>query len=482
MTLDELLAEIEAGPQGKKVGAFFDFDGTLIAGYSAAAFYEDRVRRREFGVGELVRTLLAATEMTVLGTDVNKLMAVAISNWAGRSEAEVSETFARLFHHRIAGMVYPEARELIRAHQRAGHTVALATSATRYQAAPVAEDLGVDHVLCTEVEVVQGNFSGFFAGDILWGPNKAQAVKQFARRRRISLPRSYGYANGDEDVFFLEAVGIARPLNPASGLARAAREHDWPVSRFSSRGRPGVRSAIRTGAALAGLGAAGGVGIAVGALNRSRRQAANVATSIGPDLALALAGVELNVTGTEHLWSHRPAVFIFNHQSSLDVAVLGSLIRRDLTGVAKKELSHDPRFALIGYVVDIAYVDRANSAQARAALEPAVEKLRSGVSIAIAPEGTRSATRRLGRFKKGAFHLAMQAGVPIVPIVVRNAGDVMWRGSVLIRPGTVDVAVLPPIPTEDWTVGELDERIAEVREQFLDTLEHWPWASSEPSL
>jgi putative phosphoserine phosphatase/1-acylglycerol-3-phosphate O-acyltransferase len=207
-----------------------------------------------------------------------------------------------------------------------------------------------------------------------------------------------------------------------------------------------------------------------------------VATSIGPDLALALAGVELNVTGTEHLWSHRPAVFIFNHQSSLDVAVLGSLIRRDLTGVAKKELSHDPRFALIGYVVDIAYVDRANSAQARAALEPAVEKLRSGVSIAIAPEGTRSATRRLGRFKKGAFHLAMQAGVPIVPIVVRNAGDVMWRGSVLIRPGTVDVAVLPPIPTEDWTVGELDERIAEVREQFLDTLEHWPWASSEPSL
>ncbi|MDQ6807500.1 MAG: HAD-IB family hydrolase, partial [Actinomycetota bacterium] len=303
MTIDELLAEIQAGPQGPKVGAFFDFDGTLIAGYSAAAFYEDRVRRREFGVGELVRTLLAATEMAVLGTDVNKLMGVAISNWAGRSEAEVTETFARLFHDRIAGMVYPEARELIRAHQRAGHTVALATSATRYQAAPLAEDLGVDHVLCTEVEVVQGNFSGFFAGDILWGPNKATAVRQLARRRRIRLPRSYGYANGDEDVFFLEVVGKPRPLNPGSGLERAALEHDWPVSRFSSRGRPGLRSAIRTGAALVGLGAAGGVGIAVGALNRSRRQAANVATSIGPDLALALAGVEVNVTGAEHLWS-----------------------------------------------------------------------------------------------------------------------------------------------------------------------------------
>jgi putative phosphoserine phosphatase/1-acylglycerol-3-phosphate O-acyltransferase len=477
MTIDELLAEVEAGPQGPKVGAFFDFDGTLIAGYSAAAFYEDRVRKREFGVGELVRTLLAATEMAVLGTDVNKLMGVAIASWAGRSEDEVTEIFARLFHDRIAGMVYPEARQLVEAHQRAGHTVALATSATRYQAAPLAEDLGVDRVLCSEVEVVQGNFSGFFAGDILWGPAKARAVKRLARRDRISLARSYGYANGDEDVFFLEVVGNPRPLNPASGLERVAREHSWPVSRFSSRGRPGLRSAIRTGAALAGLGAAGGVGIAVGAVNRSRRQAANIATSIGPDLALALAGVELNVTGAEHLWSDRPAVFIFNHQSSIDVAVLGSLIRSDLTGVAKKELSHDPRFALIGYVVDIAYVDRADSAQARAALEPAVEKLRSGVSIAIAPEGTRSATRRLGRFKKGAFHLAMQAGVPIVPIVIRNAGDVMWRGSVLIRPGTVDVAVLPPIPTDDWTVEELGERIGEVRDQFLETLERWPEAT-----
>jgi putative phosphoserine phosphatase/1-acylglycerol-3-phosphate O-acyltransferase len=474
VTIDELVAEIEAGPQGPKVGAFFDFDGTLIAGFSAAAFYEDRVRRREFSAGELIRTVLAVTEMTVLGTDVNKLMGVAISNWAGRSEDEVTEIFARLFHDRIAGMVYPEARELVQAHQRAGHTLALATSATRYQAAPLAEDLGVENVLCSEVEVVQGNFSGFFAGEVLWGPAKARAVKKLARRARVDLKRSYGYANGNEDVPFLEVVGNPRPLNPASGLERVAREQDWPVSRFSSRGRPGLRSAVRTGAALAGLGAAGGLGLAVGVLNRSRRQAANVATSIGPDLALALAGVELSVVGSENLWSERPAVFIFNHQSSIDVAVIGSLVRQDLTGVAKKELARDPRFALIGYVVDIAYVDRANSAQARAALEPAVDKLRSGVSIAIAPEGTRSATRRLGRFKKGAFHLAMQAGVPIVPVVIRNAGDVMWRGSFLIRPGTVDVAVLPPIPTDDWTVDDLDERIGAVRDEYIATLENWP--------
>jgi len=68
----------------------------------------------------------------------------------------------------------------------------------------------------------------------------------------------------------------------------------------------------------------------------------------------------------------------------------------------------------------------------------------------------------------------MQAGLPIVPIVIRNAGDVMWKGSPFIRKGTVDIAVLPPIPTGGWTVQELDERIAEVRGQYLETLESWP--------
>jgi putative phosphoserine phosphatase/1-acylglycerol-3-phosphate O-acyltransferase len=107
-------------------------------------------------------------------------------------------------------------------------------------------------------------------------------------------------------------------------------------------------------------------------------------------------------------------------------------------------------------------------------LQPAVDRLKSGTSIAIAPEGTRSPTPRLNRFKKGAFHLAMQAGVPLVPVVIRNAGDVMWRGSLVIRPGTIDVTVLEPIPTSSWKVSELDERIAKIHAQFERTLEDWP--------
>jgi putative phosphoserine phosphatase / 1-acylglycerol-3-phosphate O-acyltransferase len=472
--VQELLREIERSPKGPETGAFFDFDGTLIAGYSASAFYEDRIRRFELTPGEVIRSIGAVIEMEFRGADVTKLMEVAVANWAGRREDEVRELFDRLFREKIAGMVYPEAREIVKAHRRAGHTVALASSATRYQLAALADDLELDNVLCSEVEIVKGFFSGFLEGDVLWGPAKARAVTKFADANGVDLERSFAYANGDEDVPFLELVGKPRALNPASHLADVAHDRSWPTAHLQGRGRPGLTDVARTGAALASLAAAGAVGTAVGLLNRDRRQGANLASSIGPDLALALAGVGLNVSGTEHLWSHRPAVFIFNHQSSIDVAVIGSLVRRDLTGVAKKEAARDPRFAPIGYVTDVVYIDRSDSRQARKALEPAVERLKAGTSIAMAPEGTRSATPRLGRFKKGAFHLAMQAGVPLVPVVIRNAGDVMWRGSLVIRPGTIDVSVLEPIPTDSWTVGELDERIAAIRELFVQTLEDWP--------
>src|SRR5207244_2979566 len=115
-----------------------------------------------------------------------------------------------------------------------------------------------------------------------------------------------------------------------------------------------------------------------------------------------------------------------------------------------------------------------NIGKAKATLDAVVQKLRAGTSIVIAPEGTRMATPTLGRFKKGAFHIAMQAGVPLVPIVIRNAGELMWRRSVIINPGTVDVAVLQPIPTDDWSLRNLSRNVAGVRQKFVDTLEKWP--------
>jgi putative phosphoserine phosphatase/1-acylglycerol-3-phosphate O-acyltransferase len=130
---------------------------------------------------------------------------------------------------------------------------------------------------------------------------------------------------------------------------------------------------------------------------------------------------------------------------------------------------------VVGARADAVVIDRDDRAGAIAALRPLVEDaLVRGKSLAVAPEGTRSGSGRLGPFKKGAFRLAMAGGVPVVPIVFRNANDVWPLGTQFMRPGTVDVVVHPPIPTDDWTDAGLDVRIAEVRGLYLDTLANWP--------
>jgi putative phosphoserine phosphatase / 1-acylglycerol-3-phosphate O-acyltransferase len=102
------------------------------------------------------------------------------------------------------------------------------------------------------------------------------------------------------------------------------------------------------------------------------------------------------------------------------------------------------------------------------------DRAKNGLSILMAPEGTRLDTTEVGPFKKGPFRLAMAAGIPIVPIVIRNAEFVAARNSATINPGTVDVAVFPPISLQDWTVETLPEHIAEVRQLYLDALANWP--------
>ena len=93
--------------------------------------------------------------------------------------------------------------------------------------------------------------------------------------------------------------------------------------------------------------------------------------------------------------------------------------------------------------------------------------------MVIAPEGTR-ARSGIGHFKKGAFRMAMEAKVPIVPIVVRNADEIGGRNARIPRPALVDVAVLPPVSMKGWTRANLTDRIAAVRQRFVDTLAHWP--------
>ncbi|GAA2545067.1 HAD-IB family hydrolase [Pseudonocardia hydrocarbonoxydans] len=472
----DLIADVAAGPQGPEIGAFFDFDGTLIDGFSLGAFARHHVRSGHVEPVDLGRMLLIGMRGLTTEDDFERFFVLGMRAWAGRSEEELTELGERLWRQGVAGSLYPEAWRLVAAHRRAGHTVVLASSATRFQVEPAARALGVEHVLVTPVEFGDGLCTGRPGGPPLWRAGKAAAVRGFAPAHGVDLERSYAYSNGDEDVPFLGTVGRPRALNPGDGLAREAAEQGWPVARFRPRGRGGAREIARTLGALGGTLGGFGAGVALGTVNRllgqgSRRDAVDLGLGLAGDLGTALAGVTLDVHGAEHLVSHRPAVFLFNHQSQLDVIVLAKLLRGGFTAVAKKEVASIPGFGAAFRLADVAFVDRGDTAAAKAALEPAVERLREGISLVIAPEGTRSVTPALGPFKKGAFHVAMQAGVPIVPIVIHNAGELMWRGASTIREGTVQVTVLPPVDTAGWRVDELDARVAQVRGGYLDVLD-----------
>jgi putative phosphoserine phosphatase/1-acylglycerol-3-phosphate O-acyltransferase len=476
MTLDQRIATVLAGPDGPDIAAFFDFDGTLIDGYSAGALYSHRLANGEIGVTELIRTIRAFAGETLSESEFEDLLEVGLAGWAGRTEEDIAELGERLFAQSIAGALFHDMWSLVKVHQNLGHRVVIATSATRMQVAPIARELGIDDVLCTELEVENGLMTGRVAGRTLWGPGKAAGVLAFAEREGLTLSDCYAYANGDEDIPFLTEVGHPCVVNPQSELAAHAAGLDWPTLELRTKpSRLDPTPALRTAAMYGTLLGASAAGIAVGLLSGRKRRGIDLATSMFAQVGSALGGVEVNIDGEANLWAHRPAVFLINHQSSLiDLVVTTTALRGGFTAVAKREAADIPVFGQLLKMADFAFVDRADSEQARDALAEAKERLASGVSVVIAPEGTRSFSPQIGRFRKGAFHLAMQAGVPIVPIVIRNAGELMWRNARTARPGRVDVIVRPPIQTAGWKKKDLDKAVVEVRAMYQETLENWP--------
>ena len=471
MTVREPAAqEILDAPPGSDVAAFFDFDGTLIDGYSAAAFLKDRARRRDLPPGELAKLLRAGLDARSGKADFERFMRVGTQAFRGHDARTLGSLGDRLLRSTLGGLLFPEMLEIVGAHRRRGHTLVIASSALPFQVEPVARELGFDHVLCTRLETIRELYTGRVEGPTLWGVGKAAAVRDFAESHGIALDRSYAYGNGNEDVEFLSAVGHPRAINPDPELEATARREGWPVSRFAGRGRPGPGAIVRTAAAYGGMASAFGTGLGIGLLKRSRRDAVNFTTSTGSDLTLALAGVRLNVTGAERIEAAKPAVFIFNHQSGIDMLLLAKMLRRDIVGVAKQEVRRNPIFGPLFAAAGTVFIDRFNHRAALEALKPAVDALRSGLSLVMAPEGTRSVTPKLGRFKKGAFHLAMAAGVPIVPIVFRNALDALPKHGVIVRPSTIEAVVHPPIPTTGWRHQELAARMDEIHRLYRETL------------
>ena len=467
--IENLSNELLEKEEGSHIAAFFDLDRTLINDFSAKQFFQSRLTSGQMTINEFLAQLAGIAVYATDNKNFASLASIGAQGVKGIREEDFINLGEDVYLEHLAETIYPEARALVATHMAKGHTVVVVSAATPYQVNPVARDLGIEHVMCTKLEVKNGLLTGNIEEPACWGEGKAIAGRTFSESHNIDLSKSYFYTDSAEDMPLLQIVGHPIAVNPDRKLSQVAFENNWTIHRFQQPGGTPLMNTVRTGLAIGSFYPAILNGVRAGTMNMSFQEGVNTAVATLGDLGTRLAGIEVAIKGKINL-SYRPAVFLFNHQSSADLFIVSKVVRKDVRAIAKKELQYSPIGPLMK-AAGVIFIDRSNRAKAIEAMKPAIEALQKGISIAIAPEGTRSKDRTLGKFKKGAFHLAMQADVPIIPIVIKNAHDALPKGSNLFKPSNIEVVILEPISVSDWDAKDLDAHVEMVRGLYLKELE-----------
>ena len=187
---------------------------------------------------------------------------------------------------------------------------------------------------------------------------------------------------------------------------------------------------------------------------------------------LRLSGVRVRVKGLELLDPKQTYVFVSNHRSYLDTAAMFIYTGRRIGLLAKKELLKVPVLGVGMGFVNVMAIDRSNRESAIRTTEAAAQRIKSGVSFAVFVEGTRAKPGELLPFKKGAFYMARQAGVPVVPVAIKNSDVLMGKGTGEARSGTIEMVFMKPIDTQRLTTDDdIDRLIADVHVLVAKELE-----------
>jgi 1-acyl-sn-glycerol-3-phosphate acyltransferase len=185
---------------------------------------------------------------------------------------------------------------------------------------------------------------------------------------------------------------------------------------------------------------------------------------------LKLVGVRVEVEGLERLDPKQTYVFTPNHQSLIEVPLFLTFLGRNIAYLAKKELFKYPVFGWGLRVIGVVAVDRSNTQAAIESARRAARNLKNGKSYVVYPEGTRSLDGQLLKFKKGAFLMAIEAGVPVVPVTVSGGSDVMPKGQLSVNPATIRLRVHGPIETTGLNPESAAELADAVRNQIQSAL------------
>lgn len=183
-----------------------------------------------------------------------------------------------------------------------------------------------------------------------------------------------------------------------------------------------------------------------------------------------IAGVKVRVLNEHRIMENQPCIYLGNHQSNYDVLIYGTIYPKNCVSIGKKSLAWVPVFGWLYYLSGHILIDRKKSKKAHDTLDLATESLvNKGISLWLFPEGTRSKGRGLLPFKKGAFHIAINSQMPIVPIVAAPYLEELKMAK--RKAGKTILEVLEPISTKGMTLENLDELIYKTRVAFEQSIE-----------
>ena len=184
---DAITRSVLEGPEGRKIGAFFDLDRTLIKSFSAKQFFQTRLFSGQMTANEIVSQFAGVVVYAMGNGNFAGLAAVGAQGVKGVSEEAFIQMGEDVYYKHLANEIYPESRALVKAHLAKGHTVAIISAATPYQVSPIARDLNIDHVMCTRMEVIKGKFTGRIIEPACWGEGKATAAMELAKKHKLDL-------------------------------------------------------------------------------------------------------------------------------------------------------------------------------------------------------------------------------------------------------------------------------------------------------
>jgi len=212
-----------------RAAAFFDMDHTLLQCNTASLWLRWLRQHNEISMFRTLRAIGWLMQYKLAVLDMESVTARAIAEMAGQSEDDLVVKTRAFFAAQVQTAVAPKALEAVKRHRDEGHVMAILSSSTPYMVEPLAAHLGIEHAICTRLNVSDGKFAGTHVRPACYGAGKVHWAEAFAAAEGVDLGSSYFYTDSYSDLPMLQRVGMARVVNPDARLKRHARRVGWDV-------------------------------------------------------------------------------------------------------------------------------------------------------------------------------------------------------------------------------------------------------------